>query len=163
MVRITTYNYEQSSEGGRERHVRIPYARQTDQTPTLHDPAEVTGLPLVGRLTGTVVTLDATNSVAIINTSGGAVYRHNVRNVLTYNPGVAELTWGAVNVGDAVYYDPSATMPAFTKLSTSPLDLTGAVNSFFGWVVLLQDETVASYPKGGAIAGDTLECAVLQK
>jgi hypothetical protein len=162
MVRVTTYNYEQSSEGGRERHTRIPYARLLDATPTLHDPAAVIGTLPAMRLTGTVITLDAVNNMAIINTSAGAVYRHNIRNVLTYNAAV-EATWGAINVGSAVYYDPSVTMPANTSLSTSPLDNTGAANSFFGWVTLLQDEDAADFPKGAALVGSTQECAVLQK
>jgi len=164
VARTTTYNYEQSSEGGRERMVRIPYARLVDTTPTLHDPAAVTSLLPGAELIGTVITLDATNSIAVLNTADGAVYRHNVRNVLTYNPGVAELTWGLINIGDPVYYDPSASMPATCKLSTSPLNTSGAANPIFGVVVMLQDEADngSDFPRGSAIAGVTDAFAVRQ-
>lgn len=163
-IRTTTYDYEQSSEGGREREVRVPYARLVDVTPTLHDPAAVTSLLPGAELIGTVTSLDATNSVAIINTADGAVFRHNVRNVLTYNPGVAELTWGPINIGDPVYYDPSASMPANCKLSTSPLSTTAAANPLFGVVVMLQDEadTGADFPRGTALAGSTDAFAIRQ-
>lgn len=162
MVRSTTYNYEQSSEAGRERMVAIPYARLVDTTPTLHDPAAVTCAVAGQELTGTVITLDAVNSVAILNTADGATFLHNVRNVATYNGG-NENTFQALNIGDKVYYDPSATMPAYTKLSTSPLNASGTANPVFGTIVMLQDETASSFPKGSSQAGSTQECAVRQE
>ena len=163
MTRTTTYNYEVSSESGRERHQPIPYARLTDQTPTLHDPAQVTGLVPGSTMTGTVITLDATNSEAIINIADGAVYLHNVRNVLTYAGGPAEATWGPINVGDPVYYDAEQDTLNGIKLSTAPAASTNAANTLFGHVTMLQDETnTADFPKGTAIAGSTQECAVTQ-
>jgi hypothetical protein len=162
MVRTTTYDYEVSSENGRERHIRVPYTRLTDQTPTLHDPAEIVSLLPGTAVTGTVITIDAVRTEAIVNTAPRATYWHNVRNVLTYNVG-AENTWGAINVGDPVYYDASATMPANTWLSTAPANNVAAANTLFGWVVMRNDETAAaSFPKGGA-AGSTQECAICQK
>jgi hypothetical protein len=161
MVRTTTQNYEVSSESGRERHVRIPYARLLDNTPALHDPAAVTSLLVGVGLTGTVVTLDAVGAIAIINIADGAVYWHNVRNVLTYNIG-AENTWGPINVGDPIYYDNSATMPANTWLSTAPANNVAGANVLFGFAGLGRGETAASFPKGGIVAS-TQECAVIQQ
>ena len=165
VARTTTENYEQSSEGGRERMVRVPYARLVDATPTLHDPAAVTCLLPGAELIGTVMSLDTVRSIAILNTADGAVYRHNVRNVLTYNPGVAELTWGPINIGDKVYFDNSASMPANCKLSTSPLNTTATANPIFGTVVMLQDEldSGADFPRGGALAGLTDAYAIRQE
>ena len=153
--------YEQSSEGGRERHVTIPYARLTDATPTLHDPCEVISAVPGTQITGVSITLDAVQSVAIINVAQGAVYRQNIRNCITY-AGNVENAWRAVNIGDPVWYDNSATMVAGGwQLSTSPLDDLGVANTLFGHVVMLQNETAASFPKGIAIApGSTLECAI---
>ena len=39
---VNHYEYEQSSEAGRERHIRVPYSRLADQTPTIHDPFKMT-------------------------------------------------------------------------------------------------------------------------
>ena len=160
VTRTTTYDYEVSSESGRERHVRIPYASLEDTTPTLHDPAQVDGTAGV-ELNGTVITLDATDSVTILNVAQGATYWHNVRNVLTYS-GAVENTFAAIAIGMRVYYDTSATMPAGCYLSLSPLDATGADNSPFGWIVLNQDEDADSYAKGSSGSGSTHVCAVLQ-
>ena len=161
-TRTTTYDYEQSSESGRERHVEIPYARLVDATPTLHDPAAVTALVAGTELTGTVITLDAVNSIALLNVALGAVYRHNVRNVLTYGGGPAEATWGPINIGDPVFYDPTSDLLNGIKLSTSPLNGAGAANPRFGTVVMMQDETASSFPKGTDAAGSTHVCAVMQ-
>lgn len=150
-------DYEVSSEGA-VRHWEIPYARLSDTTPTPTSAAKVTGRVAGKELTGTVLTVDAARSVAIVDFTSSMVYRHDVRNVLTYNGG-AENTFGAINVGDPVYYDPSATMPAGVYLSTSPLDKDGGANSLFGWVVP-SDET-DTFAKGGAVAS-TQRCAVLQ-
>jgi hypothetical protein len=116
------------------------------------------------QLIGTIVSLDTARSVAFLNTADGAVYRHNVRNVLTYAAGV-EATWGPINIGDTVFYDPSSTMPANCKLSTSPLDNTGAANPVFGTVVMLQDEADdgSDFPRGTALAGSTDSFAVRQQ
>ena len=163
MTRTTTYNADVSSEAGRERMVRIPYARLTDVTPTIKDPAQVTGLIAGLMMTGTVMTIDATNSEAMLNIADGAVYLHNVRNVLTYTAGpVAEATWGAINVGDPVYYDAEQDVLNGIKLSTSPLQSDGATaNTLFGQVTMLQEEDSTSFPKG-TVTASTQECAVTQ-
>ena len=102
-VRSITQSYEQSSEAGRERHVTIPRSRLNDTTPTLGDPAMVTCLTAGQELTGTVVNPGSVaDPYAIINVAEGAVYVHNVRNVLTYDGADNEATWGPVNIGDTV-------------------------------------------------------------
>jgi hypothetical protein len=165
MVRTTTYNYEVSSESGRERHIKVPYARMEDATPTLHDPAALLSVIPGTQEVGTLIEVfPAPVSEAVINVARGAVYWHNVRNVLTYNVGGGgiEATWGALNVGDPVFYDRSAVMPATTKLSKSPLDNTGAINPLFGYVVLGRQENALSYPKGAGGVASTQEAAIIQ-
>ena len=151
MAETINSDYEVSSESSIV-HWPISYARMTDTTPTVTQPAQVTCLTAGLQLTGTVLVIDAVNSVAIVDFTCGMVYQHNVRNVLTYNPGVAELTWGAINEGDIVYYDSSATMPAGVKLSTSPLSTTAAQNAIFGRVVAANPVDMALFPVGGATA-----------
>jgi hypothetical protein len=154
--------YEQSSEAGRERMLPVPYSRLTDATPTLHDPVEVTSLVPGTQITGVSVALHAATNTAIVNVARGTVTRQNVRNVLTYNPGVAELTWGPINIGDPVYYDHSVSMVALgLQLSTSPIGTDTVVNTLYGFVVMLQDETATSFPKGAALVASTQECAVM--
>jgi hypothetical protein len=143
-------DYEVSSEGG-VRHWEIPYARLEDATPTPSNPAAVLSLLVGTQLTGTILTVDAALSVAVIDFTPSMVYRFTLRNVLTYNAG-AENTFGAVNIGDPVYYDRSNTMPAGTYLSKSPLDRLGAVNPRFGTVVPMDDVDMARFPLGGAVA-----------
>lgn len=159
MTRSVTQSWQQSSESGRERNIRVPYSRLADTTPTLHDPARITGLLAGAQGCGTVVTLDAVRSIALLNIAEGAIFDHNVRNVLTYAG--AEASWGAINVGDPVYYDVSSDANNGIKLSTSPLDAGGNANPRFGVVVMFQDETGSDFPKGG-ITASTQECAVLQ-
>src|SRR5512146_2168553 len=106
----------------------VPCARLTDATPTPSNPAQVTGLLAGAELTGTIISVDAGTSVAVINFAPGFVLRTTVRNVLTYGAGPAEATWGPINIGDPVYYDDTATMPVGTYLSTSPLNGVGAAN-----------------------------------
>ena len=159
MVERIRSDYEVSSEGA-VRHWEIPYARLTDATPTPSNPAEVTSLLAGTALTGTILTIDAGDSIAVIDFTCSMVYNHEVRNVLTYGGGV-EATWGPINVGDLVYYDNSATMPAGTYLSTSPLDNLGVANTLFGVVVPKSDADV--FPKGAALVASTQECGVMQK
>lgn len=163
-TRTTTYDYEVSSESGRERHVRIPYASLEDATPTLHDPAQVTGATGGLALNGTVITLDATTSDVIMNVADGATYRHNVRNVLTYSSGpVAEATWQPIAIGNRVYYDTEQDTLNGVKLSLAPLQSDGATaNDPFGWIVLDQDEDGDDFGKGTDAVGSTHVCAVLQ-
>ena len=159
MTEVINQDYEVSSEGA-VRRWEIPYARMTDTSPTVTLPAEVTCLLDGKQMTGTVLSIDATDSVAIVDFTCSMVYQHNVRNVLTYNPGVAELTWGPINIGDLVYYDSSASMPAGTKLSTSPLNTGGTANSLFGRAVPY-DIAADTFPKGG-ITASTQVCAIMQ-
>ena len=162
MPEVIRHDYECSSETAIV-HWPIPYARLTDITPTVSLPAEVTSILPGTQLTGTILSIDAADSQAVIDFTAGMVYWHEVRNVRTYNGGV-ENAWGAINIGDPVYYDNSATMPAGVYLSTSPLDNTGAANTLFGFVVpcITNDDDSGDYPKGGLTAS-TQECGVIQR
>ena len=164
-VRSTTYEYEQSSESGRERHIRLPYARLFDVTPTLHDPFCLTALVLGMEVCGTVITIDATYSEIVGNVAEGAVYIHNVRNVLIYDGANTETAWGPINIGDPVYYDVTAdvvTTAGVCKLSTSPLNGTGGANARFGTVIMEQDEDSSDFAKGTNLAGSNNDCAIIQ-
>ena len=155
-VRSHVYDYEQSSESGRERHVRIPYARLEDVTPTVGDPACVLCLVDGMEICGTVITINATTSEAIVNFAEGAVYRHNVRNVLTYNndgPPQTEAGWWAINIGDPVYYDDNQDDLNGIKLSTAPAHFDGTPNPRFGTIIMLQDEDAGDFEKGDDQAG----------
>jgi hypothetical protein len=117
-------------------------------------------------MTGTVLTIDAVNSIAVVDFTHSMVYRHDVRTVLTYNPGVAELTWQALNIGDVVYYDSSATMPAGVYLSVSPLNTDTTANAIFGHIVPAPsgfDTDAASFPLAAGVAGNTHRVAVMQE
>ena len=159
MAETINHDYEVSSESSII-HWPISYARMTDATPTVTQPAEVTCLTLGLELTGTVLVIDAVNSVAIVDFTCGMVYQHYVRNVLTYNAAV-EATWGAIAEGATVYYDSSATMPAGVKLSTSPADNVAGTNPVFGRAVAANPTDAALYPLGG-ITASTQTCAVMQ-
>jgi len=163
MTETVHNDYEVSSEGA-VRHWEIPYARLCDATPTPTNVNQVNGLLPGHELTGMVLTIDAGLSVAVLDFTAGMVYLNDVRNVLTYNPGVAELTWGVVNIGDPVYYDHSATMPAGVFLSTSPTGTDTVANSLYGFVVPANPVDMALFPNRGiAIApGSTLRLAVMQ-
>lgn len=154
-------DYEVSSEGA-VRHWEIPYARLEDATPTPSNPAAVLSLVPGTQLTGTILTIDAGASVAVIDFTNSMVYRQTVRNVLTYGAGV-EATWGPINIGDPIYYDRSATMPAGTYLSTSPLDNLGAANPLFGYAVPMDDADMALFPKGAALVASTQTVGVMQR
>lgn len=140
--------------------VMAPYARLTDTTPTVSLPAEFTSLLAGTQLTGTIISIDASDSVAEVDVRASNVYYHEVRNVLTYANEV-EATWGVINIGDIVYYDNSATMPAGVYLSTSPLDNLGVANTRFGFVVPCNDADRSNYPTSPATAA-TEECGVCQ-
>jgi hypothetical protein len=147
----------------RSRRWEFAYARQEDATPTIWDPASIindAAAPGTGvQLTGTVVSLDAVRSFAIVDVTPGAVFKHNVRTVTTY-AGAVETVWAAILEGSPVYYDRSATMPAGCKLSLSPLDNNGVVNPLFGFVVLDPSEATFLARVAGA-AGNTFGCAVM--
>lgn len=150
-------DYEVSSEGA-VRHWEIPFASLSDTTPTATKPAMVTGTA-GSQLTGTILTVDNTDSIAVVDFTPSMVYRHEVRTVLTYAAGV-EASWGTLDIGDAVYYDNSATMPAGVYLSTSPLNNAGTANPLFGWIVPADEND--TFPKDAGAAGNTWECAVMQ-
>ena len=152
-------DYEHSS--GPVHTIAVPYARLTDATPTVGNPCELTSVLAGTQLCGTIMSIDAGDSVAIVNIAPGFVGNWEVRNVLTYNAAV-EATWGAINVGDPVYYDSSATMPAGVYLSTSPLDNAGGANPLFGYVATITSEAAALYPLGGNTAS-TQDCQVMQR
>lgn len=159
MTEAVNNNYEHSS--GPVQTIAVPYARLTDATPTASNPCELTSLLAGTQLCGTIMTVDAADSIAIVNVAPGFIGNWEVRNVLTYGGGV-EATWGAINVGDLVYYDNSATMPAGVYLSTSPLDNTGAANTLFGYIACKTSEAAALYPLGG-ITASTQDCQVQQR
>jgi len=159
MTETIRSDYEASSEGA-VRHWEIPYARLEDITPTETLPAAVLSVIVGTQLVGTVLTIDAADSVAVIDFTCSMVYYQEVINVLTYSGAVAN-TWGAINIGDPIFYDRSATMPAGVNLSTSPLDQTGAANPRFGWAVPLHDTDMALFPKGG-ITTSTQNVGVMQ-
>jgi len=167
MTEEVKLDYEVSSEGA-VRHWEIPYARLEDATPTPTSAACVTSAVAGTEMTGTVLTIDATNSIAVIDFTHSMVYRHDVRTVLTYNPGVAELTWQALNIGDVVYYDGSASMPAGVYLSVSPLNTGGTANPIFGHIVPAPSTTgfdtdAALFPLAAGVAGNTHRVAVMQE
>lgn len=160
MVESIHNDYEHSSGPVMTR--AVPFARLTDATPTPSNPCELTSLLAGTQLCGTIMTVDTADSIAIVNFAPGFVGNWNVRNVLTYNAGV-ENTWTAINIGDPVYYDNSATMPAGVYLSMSPLDNLGTANSLFGYIVCVTSEAAALYPKGAGGVASTQACQVQQR
>jgi len=157
MTEAIRNDYEVSSEGA-VRHWDIPWARLEDATPTASLPAALLSVTDGTQLTGTILVVDADDEFAVIDFTHSMVYEHDVRNVLTYAQG-AEATWGAINVGDPIYYDRSSTMPANAKLSTSPLDEDGDANPLFGFRVPAMDTDTAA---AGAATASTQSIAVLQ-
>jgi hypothetical protein len=173
MTETVHEDYEVSSEGC-VRHWEIPYARLHDATPTPTNAACVTGRVAGAELCGTILTIDAVRSFAIVDFTCSAVYKHDVRTVLTYVGGVggAEASWGTLSIGDPVYYDPSTVMPAGVYLSTAPADdnlgAGNAATSLFGWIVPAPSTTgfdtdAAEYPKAAGNAGNTWRCAIMQR
>lgn len=161
MAEAINSDYEVSSESA-VRHWEQPYARLQDTTPTPSNPAAVLSRTAGTQLTGTILTVDAGTSIAIIDHTSSMVYQQDVRNALTYAASV-EATWGVINVGDPVYYDRSSTMPAGVYLSTSPLDKDAAANPLFGFVVLNAGELASAFPKGtNAVASTQANVAIMQ-
>ena len=159
-------NYEVSSEGA-VRHWEFTCARMTHNTPMETEPAEVTSLLLGTKITGTTLGIDPATITglpavtALVDVTHSAVYRHLVRNVLTYAG--AEASWGTIAEGDPIYYDPSASMLALDlRLSTSPIRTGGGANTLFGFAVGADDADRATFPKGLATA-DTVLVAVMQR
>ena len=142
MPEVIRNDYEVSSESA-IRHWDIPYDDLEDATPTASLPAALTSIIPGTQLTGTILVVDAGDSMAVIDFTHSMVYEHDVRNVLTYSEDV-EATWGVIDIGDPIFYDRSATMPAAVKLSTSPLDNLGAANPLFGFRVPANDNDTAA-------------------
>ena len=164
MTEAVQNDYQVSSEGA-VRHWEIPYARLEDITPTPSHPAAVLSLLVGTNLCGTILTIDAGESIAVIDFTCSMVYRQSVRNVITWDGAGTETGWAAINIGDIVYYDDDAGQTALGyPLSTSPLGSdTGVANPRFGWVVGWSDADIANYPKGTAVApGSTQSCAIMQ-
>jgi len=159
MTEVILRGYQHSS--GPYFPIAVPYARLTDTTPTIGNPCELTSLLPGTALCGSIMSIDAGDSIAIVNSAPAFIGNWEVRNVLTYS-GEAENTFGAINIGDLIYYDNSATMPAVVYLSTSPLDNLGVANTLFGSVEVITSEAAALYPLGGATAS-TQDCQVQQK
>ncbi len=159
MTEAILNDYEHSS--GPVRTICVPYARLTDTTPTVGNPCEITSLLPGTQRTGTIMSIDAGDSVAIVNDAPGFIGNWQVRNVLTY-AGAAESTFGAINYGDPIYYDHSATMPAGVYLSTAPAGADTVANTLFGHVATKTSEAAALYPLGGATAS-TQDCQVEQR
>jgi sRNA-binding regulator protein Hfq len=156
-------DFEVSSEGA-IRHWEIPYARLENATPIESEAAAVLSLLVGTQLTGTVLSLDATRAIATIDFTNSMVYRHMVRNVRTYGANI-EATWGILAIGDPVFYDRSATMPAGVHLSTSPFDNLGVapadVNALFGHIVPGSIEDMVNWPTVPVVAS-TVECSIMQ-
>lgn len=154
----TLTDYEVSTVGA-ERHWTVPYARLEDATPEVGHAALLLSAVEGTQVGGAVLSIDAALSMAVLDFTPGKIYNWQVRNVITY-AGAAENTFRAINIGDPVYYDESATMPAGVELSTSPLDAAGNANAVFGYVVPKNDTDSALYPKGTTTAS-TQQCAVM--
>jgi len=148
-------NYEVSSEGA-VRHWEAPIARLENATPVATEPAALLSRINGTQMTGTVLVVDG--SIAVIDFTHSMVYLHDVRNVRTYYQGAAA-TWGAIAIGDPIFYDRSATMPANVFLSTSPLDEDGNANPLFGFRVPANDDDIAATTTATA---STEEIAVMQ-
>lgn len=167
MTETVHSDYECSSEGS-IRHWEVPYADLADVTPTPTCPGEITGRTAGIDVTGTILSIDAARSVAVLDVTCGMVYRLDVRNVLTYN-GAAEFTWGPINIGDPIYYDASAAMLALgLTLSTAPTNAGGGANTQFGWAVAGPlatgfDTDAASFPLGAALVGSSHRVCVMQR
>jgi hypothetical protein len=157
MVEAIRDDYEVSSESA-IRHWDIPYDDLEDATPTATLPAALTSRVDGKQLTGTILVVDADDEMAVIDFTHSMVYEHDVRNVLTYDTG-AEDTWGAIDIGDPIFYDRSATMPAGVQLSTSPLDASGDANPLFGFRVPANDTDVVA---AGDATASSQSIAVMQ-
>jgi len=160
MVEQIHNDYEHSS--GPVMTIAVPYARLTDATPTPSNPCELVSVLAGTQLCGTIMTVDAGDSIAIVNVAPGFIGNWEVRNVLTYKVG-AEDTWGAINYGDPVYYDHSATMPAGVYLSIAPAGADAVANTLFGHVACKTSEAAALYPKGAGGVASTQDCQVQQR
>jgi len=116
------------------------------------------------RVCGTILTVDATNSIATIDFTCGMVYRQPVRNVTTYAQQV-ESAWAAIQFGAPIYYDNSTTMPVGVYLSLSAQNNANpqVANPLFGFAVGWSDADTASFPKALINVASTTDVAVMQR
>jgi hypothetical protein len=165
MTETVHSDYECSSEGA-IRHWEVPYAELSNITPVPTNPARITGrIPGID-LCGTILTIDATNSMAEVDFTSGMVYRLDVMDIAGYaggGGGGAPNAWLAINIGDPVYYDATPiVLAAGAFLSLSPLDgISAAANTRFGWVVPGPlaggfDTDAASFPQGTGLTPSVL-------
>lgn len=156
----TRWDYQASTEGA-ERILAVPYARLEDTTPEVGHAALLLSAVEGTQVGGVVLSLQADLSRAVIDVTPGKLYWMPVRNVITYS-GSAEATFRAINIGDPIYYDESATMPAGVELSTSPLDAAGNANAVWGYAWGADQADELLYPKGTTTAS-TQNCGVLAR
>jgi len=161
MVDVIDNDYEVSSEGGGQHwpvlrtRLEYPAGLPTNPAAVLSQLGTSSGT----EATGTILSLSKDGLSAEIDFSTNMVYRHSVRNVVTYSAG-DEYTFAAIHQGDVIFYDRSSTMPAGVHLSLSPCDENGYANPIFGIRVKeSQDDPCAD--AGGATAS-TQEVAVMQ-
>ncbi len=151
-------NQYQVSTSGAERIWTVRQARLQNSAPTQTQPAALLGTN-GKQLCGTVIEVDNTDDVAVIDFTPGRIYAHNVRNVTAYAAG-AESTFAQLNEGMVVYYDRSSTMPADYFLSLSPNDKDGNANPIFGYIVAgFEGDT---FPKGAATASSVADVPIIQ-
>jgi hypothetical protein len=106
------------------------------------DAGKVAGDPVqTGYLNGVCFNDRDTDGNAVVDTQSGNIYDVKVRNVKTYSGG-AEETYGAITIGDKIYYDGSSTMPSGYFLSTSPEDEGEAATK--QWGVAMEDMDTAT-------------------
>lgn len=157
---MTVRNDYQVDSDGYERHPSITKARLENSTaPTATQPFAVKSRIAGVQLTGTILFADAGDAKIVGDIGNDRIYKHKVRNVLTYSAG-AEATWGELKEGDPVFYDRSGTMPADVLLSTSPNDVAAAANPLFGFITLLTEDDV--FPKGADGVASTQTVAITQ-
>lgn len=159
-------DYEVSSEGA-VRHWEIPISRldtvggnAASATNSVAGKACAVQSNTYGvQATGTILVTDTSGTDrVVVDFTNSMVYKHYVRNVLTYSQG-AETTFAAINIGDEVYYDRANTN---ARLTLAPIDLNTFDNPLFGFVVPWDDTDAGNYPKGSALAASTQTCAIMQ-
>ena len=142
-------------------NITVPYSRLVDTTPFAGNPAALQSRINGTQLTGVIIADDPARQRVTLHVPGAAVIKATVRNVTTY-AGSVESAWAAMNIGDPVFYDRSATMPAATSLSTAAQDNAAVANPIAGFVVELVGDGTDTFPKGTATAS-TQTVAVLLK
>ena len=161
MVEEIRSEYEVSSEGA-VRHWEVPFADLEHITPTETHPAALTSRTDGVQLTGTILTVDPSTDVAVIDFTCSMVYWHKFKNIIYYSQGTPAV-FAVANIGDPVYYDRSAGLAAAGFfLSMSPWDADDNANPLFGFIVPRDDADMALFPLGSADALTELEAAIMQ-